>query len=222
MFLLTDGKHYAMKNPMREDDYILTTSPVQATKFNLKQARNITTRKGKRFSKFRDFHIVDVDSGVESKQSLNYKGNGGAYIGENNIEIDDSIVDAVLVEAKSILGLAGWSMTQLKTYKELLNSYQSKCDSAESDIKHALQLYEKKHEGKKPQAHKAAKIAYLLNDVRQQREKIKQCLSYIEVMINAITYNYSLEKIKFEISKASFKEYKERTEYYQIALDILE
>ena len=40
-------------------------------------------------------------------------------------------------------------------------------------------------------------------------------------MQDAITYKYSLEKIKEEISKVKYVEYKGRTEYYKIALDIL-
>lgn len=67
-----------------------------------------------------------------------------------------------------------------------------------------------------------AKIAYLLDDIRDKRKHIKQCIRYIEVMKNAITYNYTIEKIKFEMLEARNNEYKGRTEYYQMALKILD
>ena len=41
-------------------------------------------------------------------------------------------------------------------------------------------------------------------------------------MENAITYNYTIEKIKLELTKARNEEYKGRTEYYQMALDLLD
>lgn len=97
----------------------------------------------------------------------------------------------------------------------------SKYDSAESDIKHALQKYREDNNGKKPQAHKIAKIGYLLEDIRDKRKNVKQCIAYIKVMEDAVTYGYTIEKLKKEIDSAKFAEYKARTEYYQIALDIL-
>ena len=46
-------------------------------------------------------------------------------------------------------------------------------------------------------------------------------MRYISVMQDAITYSYTLEKIKLELAKARNSDYKGRTEYYQKALDIL-
>ena len=40
-------------------------------------------------------------------------------------------------------------------------------------------------------------------------------------MKDAITYNYALEKLKLELTKAKHRDYKGRTEYYQLALDML-
>ena len=91
----------------------------------------------------------------------------------------------------------------------------------ESDIKHALQKYREDNNGKKPQAHKMAKVGYLLDDIRNKHKNIKQCLNYIRVMQDAITYKYDIGKIKFELSKAKYSEYKGRTEYYEMALDLL-
>lgn len=125
-------------------------------------------------------------------------------------------------EAKSLMGLAGWSMTQLKTYEEELYIGLSKFDSAESDLEHALQKYKEDNNGKKPQAHKMAKFGYLLDEIRDKHKHIKQCLDYVRVMEDAITYSYTIEKLKLELTKAKHTEYKGRTEYYQIALDLLE
>ena len=88
--------------------------------------------------------------------------------------------------------------------------------SAESDINHALEKYKEDNHGKKPQAHKIAKIGYLLDDIRDKHKKIKQCIwLYQNVMQNAGTYKYSLEKIKQEISKVKYVEYKGRTKYFK-------
>lgn len=222
MFILTDGKNYVMENPMKQGNYISTTSPVQAKEFTYKQARKLLNDRSKKMSWIKSFHMVNQGSGQVCKLSLHYKGNGGSYIGENNIDFNDNIIDLIYKETKGIIVLAGWSMAQLKTYEEELNKGLSKYDSAESDIKHALQKYKKDNNGKKPQAHKAAKITYLLDEVRDKHQNIKQCLDYIRVMEDAITYSYTIEKLKLELTKAKHAEYKGRTEYYQMALDLLD
>ena len=146
---------------------------------------------------------------------------GGVYLGENDIDFDDSIIDLIYKETKSIIGLAGWSMTQLKTYEEELNRGLSKYDSAVSDIEHALQKYKEDSGGKKPQAHKMSKIGYLLDEVRDKHKHIKQCLNYVKVMEDAITYSYTIEKLKLELTKAKHSDYQCKTEYYQMALSLL-
>lgn len=222
MYILTDGKNYVMENPMQVGQYISTTSPVQAKEFSFKQARSLLNNKKKSLSWVKNYHMVNQNSGEKCKTSPRYEGNGGVYIGENDVNFDDSIIPLIYKETKDIIGLAGWSENQLNTYEEMLKIGLSKYDSAESDVKHALQKYKKKHGDKKPQAHKAAKIAYLFEEIRAKRENIKQCLRYIKVMKDAITYNYTIEKIKLELVKAEDDEYKGRTEYYQAALEILE
>lgn len=222
MFILTDGKNYVVENPMQQGTYLSTTSLIQAKEFTYKQARSLLNNRSKKMSWIKGFYMVNQETGQICESSLNYKGNGGAYIGENDVEFDDSIITIIYKEVKSIIGLAGWSMNQLKTYEEMLNIGLSKYDSAESDINHALQKYKEDNNGKKPQAHKMAKIAYVLDDIRDKHKNIKQCLRYIQVMENAITYNYTIEKIKLELTKATNEEYKGRTEYYQMALDLLD
>ena len=222
MFILTDGKNYVMENPLKQGNYMSTTSPVQAKKFSFKQARLLLNDRSKKMSWIKTFYMVNQETGQISETSSYYKGNGGSYIGENDIDFDDTIIELIYKETKSIIGLAGWSVTQLKTYEEELKKGLSKYDSAESDIEHALQKYKKDNNGKKPQAHKAAKITYLLDEVRDKHQNIKQCLDYIKVMEDAITYSYTIEKLKLELTKAKHDDYKGRTEYYQMALDLLD
>ena len=109
---------------------------------------------------------------------------------------------------------------QLNTYKNQLQIEESKCDSAESDVKHALQKYRGEH-NKKPQAHKMAKLGYILEEIRLKREKVKLCIRYVDVMKNAITERYTLDRLKLELSKVGNKEYKGRTVYWEIANAIL-
>lgn len=220
MFILTDGKNYVMENPMKIGNYMSTTSPVQAKKFTYKQAKSILQNRKKSLSWLKEYQMVNDESGqIKNK---NYKGNGGVFVGENDIDFEDNIIDLIYQETKSIVGLAGWSITQLKTYEEKLNIGLSKYDSAVSDIEHALQKYKEDNNGKKPQAHKMAKLCYLLDEVRDKHKHIKQCLSYVKVMEDAITYSYTLEKLKLELTKARHNTYQGRTEYYQMALKLLE
>lgn len=220
MFILTDGKNYVMENPMKIGNYMSTTSPVQAKKFTYKQAKSILQNRKKSLSWLKEYQMVNDESGqIKNK---NYKGNGGVFVGENDIDFEDNIIDLIYQETKSIVGLVGWSMTQLKTYEEKLNIGLSKYDSAVSDIEHALQKYKEDNNGKKPQAHKMAKLCYLLDEVRDKHKHIKQCLSYVKVMEDAITYSYTLEKLKLELTKAKHNAYQGRTEYYQMALKLLE
>lgn len=222
MFILTDGKYYVMENPLKAEEYLKTTSPTQAKEFTYKQAKGILQRKGKKLSWCKGFEMVNLETGKKaSKKEVKYKGKAGLYIGDNDVDFNKEILDKITQEAKSILGLAGWDINQLNTYKNELNIGLSKYDSAEQDVVHVLEEYRKKHNGKKPPAHKISKLGYLLEDIRVLRRRIKQCLAYVEVMVDAITYKYDIGKIRLEISKAEHVDYKGRTEYYKIAEDIL-
>lgn len=221
MIILTDGKNYVMENPMKKGVYISTTSPIQAKEFTFKQAKAVLNNRNKKMAWIKCYYMVDKEIDKKPKISLKQKGNGGVYIGTNDISFDEAIIEKIYQEIRSILGLAGWSKMQLQTYKEELTIGLSKYDSAESDIVHALQKYKEDNNGKKAQAHKMAKIAYLLDEIREKHKNIKQCLDYIEVFEDAITYKYTLEKLKLEIAKAKHVEYKGRTEYYQKALEML-
>ncbi len=221
MFILTDGKNYVMENPMKQGTYISTTSSIQAKEFTWKQARALLQNRKKSMSWIKKFYIVDKDTGDVEKTSINYKGNKDAYIGKKDVKFDESMIDRIYQETNFIINLNGWSLSDIKTYKEELVSWMSKYDSAESDIGHALQKYREDNDGKNAQAHKMAKIGYLFSDIREKRKHVKQCINYIEVMEVAIQKGYSIEKIKNRLIEAKNKEYKGRTEYYQIALDLL-
>jgi hypothetical protein len=222
MFTLTDGKNYVMENPMQQGNYISTTSSALAKKFTYKQARGLLQNKKKSMSWIKVFHMLNCETGEINDDVKYYKGNNGVYVGENNVDFDESIINRVYEEAELIVGLAGWDMEQLKIYREKLYIGLSKYDSAESDIGHALQKYREDKGGKKPQAHKMAKIAYLLDEIRDKRKHIKQCIDYIKVFEEANVRGYTLEKIKSELKRTKHREYKGRTEYYQMVLDLLD
>lgn len=221
MYILTDGKNYVMENPMQQGVYLSTTYSVKAKEFTYKQAKSLLQNKSKKLAWIKSCYMLNVETGKVDKTAKYTKGNGGSFIGEHDIDFDCSIIDAIYEETKSVIGLAGWSMTQLKTYEEELKKGLSKYDSAESDIEHALQKYKEDNNGKKPQAHKMAKVGYLLDDIRDKHKNIKQCIDYIKVFEDAITYKYTIDRIKLELTKAKHVEYKGRTEYFQMALDLL-
>lgn len=221
MFILTDGVNYVAENPMKTDEYISTTSSVQAKEFTYKKARSLIQSKKKSLAWIKRFHMMNLENGKIDNSFQYRQGNGGAYIGEKDIEFDESIMGLIYDEANSIMSLAAWDMKRLTVYEELLRQGLSKYDSADSDIEHALQKYKEDNDGKKPQAHKMAKIGYLLDEVRDKRKHIKRCLKYIDVMKNAIKNNYSVEKIKSELEKSMQGKYKGRTDYYRMALDML-
>lgn len=136
-------------------------------------------------------------------------------------DFDYTTLDKIINETNNLLGLAGWDLEQLNTYKNLFIAELSRCDSAESDIEHALQTYKENRGGKKPQAHRTAKVGYLLDDIRDRHKKLKQCIRFIQVMEDAITHQYTIGKIKLELSKVSSSKYKGRTKYYKVALELL-
>ena len=123
MFILTDGKNYVMENPMKIGEYISTTSPVQAREFTYKQARSLLQNKKKSLSWVKSYYMVNQETGEKCVDNTrNYKGNGGVYVGENDVDFDDKIIDQIYGEANSLIGIAGWSLTQLRTYEEQLKN----------------------------------------------------------------------------------------------------
>lgn len=219
MYLLSDGKFYVMKNPEQPEKLMKTTSPVFAAEFSYKQARNLiqSKRAATKWIKNEGFQMISVESGtvVEPK----YKSNAGVYIDENDIPLDEKLLEEINNEIDLILSLKTWNKNQLITYKNSLSANVDKYASAESDILHAIEKY-KNDTGKNPQAHKMAKIYILLEEIRRKRRQVKKCLSYINVMIDAINNKYGIEKVKTELGNCNC-DYKGRTEYYKKALELL-
>lgn len=223
LYVLTNGKDYVYENELKPGEYLSTTSSAKAKKFTYQSARAFKNQSRKKYAWAKNFYLAEVNTGEkvsDKKQSLNYKGNANAYIGQNDIEFDEKILDQIYEEAHNIIGLAGWDMSQLNTYYNILTAALSKYDCAESDITHALQMYKEKH-GKRPQAHKIAKVGYLLEEVRDKHKRIKQSIRYVQVMEDALTKNYSIGKLKEELAKAGNVPYKGRTEYYDAVMSIL-
>ena len=220
-YILTDGKSYVTENPYRTGDYLLTTYPNAAKRFSFKQAKGLTQRKGKKYTKFRDFTPVNIDNGEKEEINPRYEGKADIYTGEHAISVNANLLDNIIKEANTMMELTGWNREQLKRHHSELMGYVSYYESAESDIVHSLQKYNRDHNGKKPQAHRITKIGYLLDDIRHEREKVKLCIRYLEVLVQADENHYSIEKVKDELSKTENKEYRGRTDYWQEALDIL-
>jgi len=135
VFILTDGKNYVMENPYKRGAYVSTTASSQAKEFTYKQARTLLQNKRKQISSIRYYHMVNLETGERENESLNYKGNGGVYAGDKVVPFDFAVVTNIFGEANAVVGLFGWSMTQLQTYEEKLQAVLSMYDSAESDIK---------------------------------------------------------------------------------------
>ena len=212
MYILTDGKNYAMKNPLQEGKYISTTSPVDASEFTYKQARALLQNKKSALKWIRTYYIINRETG--SREELNYYSNGGIYCEEKDIEFDYSVVENIKTEVTNIIGLAAWDINQLKSFNSVLSSGLSYYDSAISDIRHARM-------GKRPPAHIRTKIDGIVNDLEEKRRDIKQTMNYVDVLMRAITQQWTIGKIKAELSAAKYVPYKGRTKYYEMAIEML-
>lgn len=213
MFILTDGKNYVMENPMQIGQYISTTYPIQAKEFTYKQARSLLQNKKKSLGWIKQFHMVNKETGkVES--SIPKYSNERIFCGDKDFEFDYSIVEKIKAEASSIIGLAAWDLNQLNTYLAMLDQGVQFYDSAISDIKHARL-------DKRPPAHIRTKIDGIANDLEEKRRDIKQTRNYVVVMIQAIKDQWSVGKLKAELSKAKYVPYKGRTKYYDLVNDLL-
>lgn len=213
MYILTDGKNYVMENPMKVGQYISTTSPLQAKEFTFKQARALLQNKKKSQSWIKSFHMINQTTGQVETDIPKYS-NGGVFCGDREFEFDESVIDVIKKEVDSILGLAAWDINQLNTYVSMLNQGVQFYDSAISDIKHARL-------DKRPPAHIRTKIDGIMNELEEKRRDIKQTRNYIEILIRAIKEQWSIGKIKAELSKVKYVPYKGRTKYFGIIEELL-
>ena len=213
MFILTDGKNYVMENPMKQGVYLQTTSPIQAKEFTFKQARTLLNSKSKKMSWVKSFCMVDKETG-ELETDIPKYSNEGIFCGSKDFEFDESIVETIKHEVDSIIGLAAWDINQLNTYVAMLNQGVQFYDNAIQDIKHARL-------DKRPPAHIRTKIDGIMNDLEEKRRDVKQTRNYINILIKAIKEQWSIGKIKAELSKAKYVPYKWRTKYYEMVEKLL-
>lgn len=213
MFILTDGKNYVMENPMKVGEYLSTTSPLQAKDFTYKQARSLLQNKKKPLSWIKSMHMVNTETGKTEENIPKYS-NEGVFCGDKDFEFDDSIIDTIKQEANSIIGLAAWDINQLNTYVAMLNQGIQYYDNAIQDIKH-VRL------DKRPPAHIRTKIDGIMNELEEKRRDIKQARIFTEILIKAIKEQWTIGKIKAELSKAKYVPYKGRTKYYEMVEDLL-
>lgn len=221
MYILTDGKNYVIRDELNPGRLMKSTYAAKAEKFTYKQARSLlqSKRAATKWIKNEKFYMVEEET--EEKVIPKQMSNADIYVGKNDIEMDESILNGILDEVESVLSLKAWNKNQLITYSNLLNANLSKYDSAEQDVLHAIENY-KFETGKNPQAHKMTKIYIMLEEIRANRRKIKQCINYINVFISAIDNNYTVEKLKMHLSRVVGGEYKGRTEYYKKVLEMLQ
>lgn len=213
MFILTDGKNYVMENPMKHGNYISTTSPIQAKEFTWKQARSLLQNKKKSLSWVKSFYIVNQETGQVETDVPRYS-NEGIFCGDKDFEFDESVIDTIKQEITSIIGLAAWDINQLNTYIAMLNQGVQFYDNAIQDIKHARL-------DKRPPAHIRTKIDGIMNELEEKRRDIKQVRNYINILIKAIKEQWTIGKIKAELSKAKYVPYKGRTRYYDMVEELL-
>ena len=213
MFILTDGKNYVMENPMKQGVYLQTTSPIQAKAFTFKQARTLLNSKSKKMSWVKSFCRVDKETS-ELETDIPKYSNEGIFCGSKDFEFDEWIVETIKHEVDSIIGLAAWDINQLNTYVAMLNQGVQFYDNAIQDIKHARL-------DKRPPAHIRTKIAGIMNALEEKRRDVKQTRHYINILIKAIKEQWSIGKIKAELSKAKYIPYKGRTKYYEMVEKLL-
>lgn len=208
MFILTDGKFYVGENPMKTGEYIRVTSPNQAKDLTFKQARALLQNKKKKLSWVKGFQMLNKETGKVEKE-ISYYGNGGVFIGEKDFDFDDSIIYQIQEEVNSIIGLAAWDVNQLNSYDAVLRQALQYFDSAISDVKHARL-------GKRPPEHIRTKVDGISNESEEKRRDVKQTRVYIETLIKAINEQWTIGKIKAELSRAKYVPYKGRTKYFEM------
>lgn len=137
-YTITNGKCWVIENPMRPGEYMASTMSSRAKHFTFKQAKSLLNSRNKKMSWIRHGYSMVGEDGKAPSVSPKAKGNGGAFLAENDVFVDLTLLDQIEDETEKYLSLAGWDESELSNMSESLNTYLSKLDSEESDIKHAL------------------------------------------------------------------------------------
>lgn len=221
MFILYDGKKY-VKESNKSGEYIGTDRMENAKRFTYQQALSCTRSKKHRRSWIRNCKIInDETDEVVNSNSAYYQGKSGIYTGEKMNFFDETVLGEITEEVDKIKKISGWDIDKLNEYEDKLKSWLSYYDSAESDIVHLLEKYELDHGGKKLPANKSAIIGYEISEIRKKHRSIKQCMRYVKVLKDSITYKTGICKVKNDLEQASYKEYKGRTDYYDRVKNII-
>lgn len=125
MFHLTNGKIYVMETP--NGTYLPTESSQEAKEFTYKQAKFLQQKSGKKYSWIRNLMMVNTSTGEEKERS-NYRGNADAFIGDNDVEFDFSVLEEINAETSAILKTSGWTLDVLSSYEAKLKVGLSKYD----------------------------------------------------------------------------------------------
>lgn len=221
IYILTDGINFVMENPLKSGEYISTTSSAMANEFTYKKAKSLLQNKKKSMSWIKGYYMIDCNSNEKEDVNIQYQGKADVFVGKNDIIFNEEIIKDIKREVTAIINISAWDISQIKEYKDKLNNQLSKYDSANSDILHALLKYREDNDGKKPPAHKMAKIAYMVDDIYNKRKNIKECLRYVQIMEDAIHNKSTLNAMKKNFLTVRTAEYKGRTDYYKEALDVL-
>lgn len=213
MFILTDGKNYVMENPLQVGQYLSTTYPIKAKEFTYKQARSLLHNKRKSLSWVKSFYMLKKETGKIETEIPQFS-NEGVFCGDKDFTFDETTIEVIGKEVDSIVGLTAWDYKQLNSFIAMLNQGLQYYDSAISDVKHARM-------DKRPPANIRTKIDGILNELVEKRRDIKQTITYVEVMINAIKEHWTIGKVREELSKAKYLPYKGRTKYYDMVDNLL-
>lgn len=207
-YIISNGTSYVMKNPMNANKYISTTSSSMAGIFTFKQARALINNNQKSIAWIRDYHMVEIDSGT-TVDPARAKMEAEELFVEGEFSFDDTLLDNIVVEVESLLGLAAYEINELIAQNAILNQALSYCDLVLSDITH---LYTDPL--LKISAPQRSIIQKMEIDYQLKRKAIKQTRSYVDVMTMALENNWNLPKLKSELSKAKYVPYRGRTKIY--------
>ncbi len=213
MFILTDGKNYVMENPLQVGQYLSITYPIKAKEFTYKQARSLLHNKRKSLSWVKSFYMLNKETGKIETEIPQFS-NEGVFCGDKDFTFDETTIEVIGKEVNSIVGLTAWDYKQLNSFIAMLNQGLQYYDSAISDVRHARM-------DKRPPANVRTKIDGILNELVEKRRDIKQTITYVEVMINAIKEHWTIGKVREELSKAKYLPYKGRTKYYDMVENLL-